>query len=48
MSALKVLFVGATGIISSAVTRLAVERGNYMAMRSWLESSPPGQDVNVA
>ena len=33
---------------TSASTPLAVERGNYMAMRSWLESSPPGQDVNVA
>lgn len=29
-------------------TPLAVERGIYMAMRSWLESSPPGRDVNVA
>lgn len=27
---------------------LAVERGVYMAMRSWLESSPPGADINVA
>ena len=29
-------------------TPLAVERGIYMALRSWLESSPPGQDVNIA
>ena len=27
---------------------IAVERGVYMAMRSWLESAPPGADVNVA
>lgn len=27
---------------------LAVERGVYMAIRSWLESAPPGRDVNVA
>lgn len=37
------------GDSSTAVTTpLAVEQGIYMAMRSWLESSPPGQDVNVA
>lgn len=33
---------------TSEPTPLAVERGIYMAMRSWLESSPPGRDVNVA
>ena len=33
---------------TSAQTPLAVEWRIYVAMRSWLESSPPGQDVNVA
>ena len=33
---------------TSVRTPLAVEWRIYVALRSWLESSPPGQDVNVA
>ena len=44
MSALKVLFVGGTGIISSAVTRLAVERGIDLHLLSRGTSTRPVPD----
>lgn len=44
MSALKVLFVGGTGIISSAVTRLAVERGLDLHLLSRGTSTRPVPD----
>lgn len=44
MSTLKVLFVGGTGIISSAVTRLAVERGLDLHLLSRGTSTRPVPD----